>query len=110
MFKFQPSDRRVSPRSAVSTRGVVIAPGLELACVIADTSDGGLKLRLDRALALPNRVTVIDVTAGLAIDADIAWRQGAESGLKRLGQAALKGLVPSRLLPAREAWVRAGGR
>ncbi len=110
MFKSQPADRRANPRSAVNARGVVIAPGLEVACVIADTSDGGLKLRLDRALALPKRVTVIDVTAGLAIDGDIAWSQGAEAGVKRLGQAALRGLVPSRLLAAREAWMRAGGR
>ncbi len=110
MFKSQPADRRSSPRSAASARGVVIAPGLELACVITDTSDGGLKLRLDRALALPARVTVIDVAAGLAIEADVAWRQGAESGLRRSGQAGLRGLVPSRLLAAREAWVRAGGR
>lgn len=88
----------------------MIAPGIEIACVIADTSDGGLKVRLDRALALPARVIVVDVAAGLAIEAETAWRQGAETGLKRLNQASLRGLVPSRWLAAREAWTRAGGR
>ena len=88
----------------------MIAPGIEIACVIADTSAGGLKVRLDRALALPARVIVVDVAAGLAIEAETAWRQGAETGLKRLNQASLQGLVPSRWLPAREAWTRAGGR
>lgn len=110
MFKSQPADRRHTPRSAANARGVVIAPGLELACVIADTSDGGLRVRLDRALVLPARLTVIDVAAGLAIEVETAWRQGNETGLKRKGQASLKGLVPSRLAPAREAWIRAGGR
>lgn len=88
----------------------MVAPGIEIACVIADTSGGGLKVRLDRALALPARVTVVDVAAGLAIEAETAWRQGAETGLKRLNQASLRGLVPSRWLAAREAWTRAGGR
>jgi hypothetical protein len=110
VFKSQPADRRHTPRTAANARGVVVAPGIEIPCVIADTSGGGLKVRLDRALALPARVTVVDVAAGLAIEAETAWRQGAETGLKRRGQASLRGLVPSRWLAAREAWTRAGGR
>lgn len=110
MFKSQPSDRRVTPRTPANARGVVIAPGIELACVIADTSDGGLRIRLDRSIVLPAQVTVVDIAAGLAIEAETAWRQGAETGLKRKGVASLRGLVPSRLLSAREAWMRAGGR
>lgn len=110
MFKLQPADRRQTPRHTANGRGIVIAPGLELSCTLADTSGGGLRIRLDRAIALPAQVTVIDVAAGLAIDADTAWRHGAETGLKRKGQASLRGLVPSRLAAARAAWVRAGGR
>ncbi len=110
MFKSQPADRRLTPRTAANARGVVVAPGIEMACVIADTSDGGLKVRLDRAITLPARVIVVDVAAGLAIEAETAWRQGNETGLRRRDQASLKGLVPSRWLAAREAWTRAGGR
>ena len=106
----QPIDRRLQPRSPVNARAILVAPGLEMACVILDTSTGGLKVRTDRQLSLPARVTVVDITAGLAIEADVVWRKGAEAGLKLKGQSALRGLVPSRLLPAREAWVRAGGR
>ena len=73
-------------------------------------SSGGLRVRTDRQVSLPARVTIVDISAGLAIEADVAWRKGAEAGLKLKGQSALRGLVPSRLLPAREAWVRAGGR
>jgi hypothetical protein len=110
VLRSQPADRRQTVRSPANTRGVVVAPGLELPCVITDTSDGGLKLRLDRALVLPEAVTVIEITAAVAIEARVVWRQGAETGVKRTGQASLRGLVPSRLLPAREAWLRAGGR
>jgi hypothetical protein len=110
VFKSQPADRRLTPRTAANARGVVVAPGIEMVCVIADTSDGGLKVRLDRALTLPARVIVVDIAAGLAIDAEVAWRQGLETGLKRREQAGLRGLVPSRWLSAREAWLRAGGR
>lgn len=107
----QPIDRRFQPRTPSNARGVLIAPGIEMACVIVDTSSGGLRIRTDRQMALPPRVTVIDIAGGLALEAAVAWRQGSEAGLTLKGQpAALRGLVPSRLLPAREAWTRAGGR
>ncbi len=104
-------DRRVQPRTAANIRGVLVAPGLEVACVIVDCSTGGLRVRADRPVALPPAVTVIDIVAGTALDAEVAWRQGVEAGLKQTGRStSMRGLVPSRLLPAREAWVRAGGR
>lgn len=106
----QPIDRRLQPRSPVNARAVLVAPGIEMACVILDTSAGGLKIRTDRQIALPPRATIVDIAAGLAVEADVAWRKGVEAGLTLKGQAPLRGLVPSRLLPAREAWVRAGGR
>ena len=106
----QPIDRRLQPRSPANARAVLVAPGLEMVCVILDTSAGGLKVRTDRQLALPPKVTIVDIAAGLAIEADVAWRKGVEAGLTLKGQSPLRGLVPSRLLPAREAWVRAGGR
>ena len=53
---------------------------------------------------------VVDVAQGLAIEADVAWAKGQEAGLKRTGQATLRGLVPARFAKARDAWIRAGGR
>jgi len=38
----QPIDRRLQPRSPANARAVLVAPGLEMACVILDTSAGGL--------------------------------------------------------------------
>lgn len=61
-------------------------------------------------MALPDRVVVVDLDEALAIEAQVAWRKGAEAGLKRTGRFPLRGLTPSRLTPARDAWIRAGGR
>lgn len=105
-----PQDRRFEPRSPANSRAVVVAQGLELSCLIIDHSATGLRLRLDRNLALPDQVQVIDMARGVALDADVAWRKGLEVGLKQHGQASLRGLIPSRLSPARAAFLRAGGR
>ncbi|MBA3048188.1 MAG: PilZ domain-containing protein [Alphaproteobacteria bacterium] len=105
-----PQDRRFEPRSPANARAVVVAPGLEMTCLIVDQSATGLRLRLDRNLALPDQVQVIDLARGVAIEARVVWRKGQEAGLKQLGQASLRGLVPSRFAAARAAFLRAGGR
>lgn len=103
-------DRRFEPRSTANARGVVVAPGLEMPCLIADVSTAGLKLRLDRGLSLPRQLQVIDIAQGIVIEADLVWAKGLEAGVRRKGQASLRGLTPSRLAAARAAWLRAGGR
>lgn len=105
-----PQDRRFETRSPANTRAVIVAPGLEMACVVVDSSATGMRVRLDRGLALPPQIQIVDVAQGLAIDADVAWMKGQEAGLKRRGQSSLRGLTPSRLAAARAAWLRAGGR
>lgn len=105
-----PQDRRFEPRSAANTRAVVVAPGLEIPCLLVDQSAQGGRIRLDRNLVLPKVVMVIDIVGGVAIEAQVTWQKGLEAGLKRLGQASLRGLIPSRLSDARAAWMRAGGR
>ncbi|RZJ29466.1 MAG: PilZ domain-containing protein [Brevundimonas sp.] len=103
-------DRRFEPRAPANAQGIVVAPGLEMPCLIMDVSATGMKVRLDRKLALPKQVQVVDLAQGLVIEADVAWSRGQEAGLKRTGQASLRGLTPSRLAAARAAWIRAGGR
>ncbi len=105
-----PPDRRLEARNPSSGRGVVVAPGLEIACLVSDVSPSGMRVRLERQLALPGRVFMVDVAQGVAHDCEVAWKKGNEAGLKVLSQSSLRGLAPSRLLPAREAWLRAGGR
>lgn len=103
----QPTDRRFEPRQAANARGLVVAPGLELPCLIVDQSASGLRIRVDRGFALPKSVVVVDVALGMAIEATVAWNKGLEAGLTRTGQMSLRGLVPSRLAAAREAFLRA---
>lgn len=107
----RPDDRRLETRSPANARGVVVAPGLELACLIVDQSAAGVRLRLDRNLALPDRIILIDIVQATAVEAEVVWRKGQEAGVKRAGAASsLRGLVPSRLTAARDALIRAGGR
>lgn len=105
-----PQDRRFEPRSPADTRAIVVAPGLERPCLIVDASASGLRIRLERDLALPRQVQIVDIDQGIVIEANVAWTKGRESGLKRQGQSSLRGLTPSRLAAARAAFVRAGGR
>lgn len=105
------ADRRSTPRRAVNSRGVLVAPGLEMICLIQDASDRGLRVRMDRQMALPRSVMLVDVAAGSVCEAEVAWSKGLEAGLKCVTRAqALGGLVPARYTPARDAWLRAGGR
>jgi hypothetical protein len=106
----RPSDRRLEPRFASNARGVLVAPGFEMTCVIVDVSGSGMKVRLDRALNTPSAVVVVDVLAATAVEADVMWSKGQDIGLRQRGQSSLRGLVPARLAAARAAWQRAGGR
>lgn len=104
-------ERRVEPRRASNARGLLVGPELEMVCLIADLSDGGFRVRLDRAQSLPRTVVLVDVAAGTACEADVVWSRGQEAGLKcRVRTTSLGGLVPARFAAAREAWRRAGGR
>ena len=110
LFFRDKTERRAEGRRTVNARGVVVAPGLEAACLIVDISETGMRIRLERSLTLPEAVVVVEVATGLAHEARVLRRDGIEAGLKRLGQTQLGGLTPSRLPAAREAWLRAGGR
>ena len=107
----RPEDRRLETRSSANVRGLIVTPGLELPCLIVDQSNSGVRLRLDRNLALPNRILLIDIAGATAVEAEVVWRKRQEVGVKRTGAASsLRGLVPSRLAAARAALIRAGGR
>lgn len=107
----RPDDRRLEPRSPANARGLIVSPGLELPCLIVDQSGSGVRLRMDRNLALPKQILLIDMAQATAVEADVVWRKGQEAGVRRSGAASsLRGLVPSRLAAARDALMRAGGR
>lgn len=104
-------NRRQGERKAVNLRGLIVAAGLELRCVIVDLSDGGMKVRLDRGVALPDRFIIVDIAAGQAHEAQAAWAKGQEAGLKTQGRPVpLGGLAPARFVAARDAWLRVKSR
>ena len=103
-------DRRSEPRRVLNGRGVLVAPGLEVGCALLDESRSGLRIRLQRDLALPEVIVVVDIAAGLAREGRVAWKKGHEAGLRITGESRLCGLVSQRFAPARDAWRRAGGR
>lgn len=113
MFGSKPAsaaDRRGEARRSVNAKGVVCAPGVETACLIVDLSAGGMRVRLDRGAALPSEVVVVDVAEAVAYPSTLVWQKGQEAGLKQTGAKSLRGLAPARLVAARDAWLRAGGR
>ena len=55
---------------------MVVAPGLEIGCVIVDVSNSGMRVRLSRNLSLPEQVTVVEIGAGLAYEAKVVRRDG----------------------------------
>lgn len=104
-------DRRFEPRSPAQGRALLVGAGLEQVCRLIDQSASGLRVRLDRSAALPRDLMIVDVPGSVATPVQVVWQKGHEAGLRRSGPAAtLRGLVPSRLIPARDAWRRAGGR
>lgn len=103
-------ERRVEPRRPANRHAVVVAPGVEMACVITDDSKGGVRLRLARRIGLPDTVWVVEIAAAAALEVAVAWRRELEVGGPIKGRAALRGLIPQKLAPARDAWLRAGGR
>ena len=110
LFSRPGNDRRAQVRRALNARGIVVGPGLEAPCLIVDMSEAGLRIRLERNLALPEPLVVVDVATGTAHDVQLVRRDGVEAGLRRTGGTRLGGLTPSRLTRARDAWLRAGGR
>lgn len=111
-------ERRSEPRKPAHRRAVIVGSGqgmgqgmgLELACYIVDVSPSGLRLRLERNLALPKTALVIEIHAAVAHEVEVMWRKGMEAGCRSRSQSSLRGLVPERLAAARDAWKRAGGR
>ena len=100
-------ERRSEPRRRVDARGLILADGQEFLCLIVDVSDGGLRVRVDRAVGLPPTLVVVDLASGTACEAEVRWAKGQELGLKcSIKSTALNGLVPGRLTAARDAWLR----
>jgi hypothetical protein len=105
-----PTERRGEVRRRIDSHGLILGDGQETPCLIVDQSDAGLRIRLDRAIGLPGVIVVVDLAAGTACEASVAWANGHDVGLVcSIRQTLLSGLVPARLAAARDAWLRHRG-
>ena len=103
----RPDERRTEPRRLIDARGLVLSDGQEIRCLIVDVSETGLRIRLDRAMGLMPTIVVVDLAAGTACEAQVAWTRGQDMGLKcSIRTTPLNGLVPGRLTLAKDAWMR----
>ena len=78
-------ERRASPRQTVGEKGELYIPmeDMRLACTVANMSAGGAKIACD---IIPSSGTkVILLFKGRSIDAEVAWYQDEELGLKFTG-------------------------
>ena len=68
-------------------------------CTIKDISDGGARIQLGKRESIPAHVTLIDVRAGAAYEAEVVWRRAPQFGLRFLGKVTLNENhpVPSHL-------------
>ncbi len=99
-------ERRSEFRKATSKRGLILGPGMELACTITDVSTDGCRIRLDRPFTLPAQVVLVDIEAGVGCEAQVMWSRLGETGLKITARSGLTGLTPTRFMAARAAWLR----
>lgn len=100
-------NKRRFPRVAVSVPARLLQPGAgPFPCTIVDISSGGARVRLGRGDGLAPETVLIDLVDGLAFEARVAWRNGAEAGLTFTRRHELKGFVPAHLLAAKTVWLR----
>jgi len=79
--------RRRARRPALLTGTLVFGDGaLTLDCTIRNHSDAGARVRAAAPYAGPAELHLMHMRAGVAYEARVAWRRGAELGLEFVGK------------------------
>ena len=79
-------------------------------CVIQDVSEGGLRVQMLAGVALPAKVQLVDLAAGLAHDVQLAWQKNREVGFKVLKTHDLRGLTHASARIAKNIWLASQSR
>jgi hypothetical protein len=105
-------NRRGGHRARTLLAGkIVTAQGLNvLDCTIRDFSSGGARVRISAATLLPSTVSLLVIKEGLLFEANVAWRQGDETGLVFVGQYDLRGDVDPARKGIRALWAQLAAR
>ncbi len=80
-----PVDRRQKKRRAVRLnwgKALDSGDGFLCECIIVNRGDGGVRLRLARALVIPTRFQLFDDGDGMLYAARLVWRRGQEVGCR----------------------------
>lgn len=107
-----PDNKRRAPRQRVLLAGRLVygEADLTLECAIRDLSENGARIRLASPVALPARVRLVEVRAGVAYDCEVSWRRVPEFGLRFLGRHDLKKTTDPELLLLKRVWVESAAR
>ena len=107
-----PANKRRSARQRVLLAGRLVYGEAELTldCAIRDLSESGARVRLSSPVALPARVTLIEVRAGVAYDCEVSWRRVPEFGLKFLARHDLTKNTDPEMLVLKRVWVESAAR
>src|SRR3712207_4190106 len=74
-------NRRRAERSSVLKRAQILFGSTVIDCVVVDSSAGGLRIRIQSAIAVPEAVTLRFVD-GSAVRARRRWTRGTEVGFR----------------------------
>jgi hypothetical protein len=97
-------DRRIADRVSVSLRGKVF-PG-QLDCTVADFSKFGARLKFEQAPPTADRLTMVVWSSGVAFDAQVRWRRGAELGVQFCSNRDLRRPAPPHLVEIQALWMK----
>jgi len=97
-------DRRAAERIATSLRGKVFPGALD--CVVADFSKLGARVRFEGEPPAGARLTMVVWSSGVAFDATVRWRRGAEIGLQFASSRDLRRPAPPHLAEIQALWLK----
>ena len=98
-------NRRKRPRRRTLLAGVlVLKDGVQAECTIRELSVSGAKVRISATLPTPRTVQLIDLTNAIGHQAQVAWRDGADLGLRFMVSADLRAGGDPAMAQMRSLW------
>nr|WP_295108912.1 PilZ domain-containing protein [uncultured Caulobacter sp.] len=98
-------DRRTAVRIQTQRSGKILCGAFAWDCVIRDLSSSGARVQMLSTTAPPGQVQLVDLAAGLAHDATIAWQRDREIGMRIIKTYDLRGLAPAAAGMAKRIWL-----
>lgn len=103
-------DRRGAPRTSTQRAGKVLCGTFAWDCVIRDVSESGIRVQMLAGVNPPAKVQLVDLSAGLAHDLQVAWQKEREVGFKILKTHDLRGLTHASARTAKNIWAASQSR